>query len=571
MFQSSLESVQREQDKGPALRDGEVRRFIDDLRRAIHVELGNGSLAVPNNLDLAHSDPLRHTDPLSELTNSASASSKHSSESQLFIPASNGTMTAADLQIAPSGKSTTSDSQGTQTEGNTASDSQTTQTGGNSNLDSSVTPSAGNTAPSDSLTAQPGTIGAPSASDSGANAPGSSAGAPVDLNQSITRALSTIENDLTQLIQGLETLNEALQATGTGGGSANQGSGDSGSSCGGEGTVSGAPAPSENPPVTAGGPTDGNTGTGGDVITPTNNTALPEVPANAFNVANFGARGDGSTDDTAAIQAALDQAAKNGGGAVYVPPGTYMISSSTDGKGGLQLPSNVQLFMTPNTVLESEASDSPSGQIINIDGATNSAVYGGVLNGNESGASANDPEYNHGIRIGGASSNITIQGVTSENNTGDGFYVAVSGQSDITFNGDISDGNGRNGLSVTSFSGDMEIENSTFENIKSTGIDVEPNPGNTTTGIHIDNNIIKDNGYGGLSFGAEGGSGSASNYGNEVSGNTFSGMANGHNIYIGLGPQTITDNNVESADAIIDDSGADNTITGNMVNGQTID
>lgn len=41
---------------------------------------------------------------------------------------------------------------------------------------------------------------------------------------------------------------------------------------------------------------------------------------------DFGAKGDGVTNDTSAIQAALDQARIAGGGVVYVPAGTYMVS-----------------------------------------------------------------------------------------------------------------------------------------------------------------------------------------------------------------------------------------------------
>jgi Pectate lyase superfamily protein len=40
----------------------------------------------------------------------------------------------------------------------------------------------------------------------------------------------------------------------------------------------------------------------------------------------YGAKGDGTTDDTAAIQAAINTAATTGG-TVYLPPGTYLVSS----------------------------------------------------------------------------------------------------------------------------------------------------------------------------------------------------------------------------------------------------
>ena len=46
------------------------------------------------------------------------------------------------------------------------------------------------------------------------------------------------------------------------------------------------------------------------------------------SVKDFGAVGDGVTDDTVAIQAALTYTESRGGGTVYVPTGTYLISST---------------------------------------------------------------------------------------------------------------------------------------------------------------------------------------------------------------------------------------------------
>ncbi len=61
------------------------------------------------------------------------------------------------------------------------------------------------------------------------------------------------------------------------------------------------------------------------------------LPENIFiNVKDFGAKGDGSADDTAAIQAALTKA--NGGGVVVVPQGTYKVTSR------LQVGSNTQVI-----------------------------------------------------------------------------------------------------------------------------------------------------------------------------------------------------------------------------------
>lgn len=55
-----------------------------------------------------------------------------------------------------------------------------------------------------------------------------------------------------------------------------------------------------------------------------------------LNIKDYGAIGDGSTDDTAAIQAAIN-ALPASGGCVFVPPGTYSISSSLSLSEGAEL------------------------------------------------------------------------------------------------------------------------------------------------------------------------------------------------------------------------------------------
>ncbi|MCX5671761.1 MAG: glycosyl hydrolase family 28-related protein [Planctomycetota bacterium] len=65
--------------------------------------------------------------------------------------------------------------------------------------------------------------------------------------------------------------------------------------------------------------------------------AAAAEPADVYNVKASGAKGDGKTDDTAAFQAALEAAAKAGGGTVYAPRGNYLFA------GHLAVPGAVTL------------------------------------------------------------------------------------------------------------------------------------------------------------------------------------------------------------------------------------
>ena len=59
-------------------------------------------------------------------------------------------------------------------------------------------------------------------------------------------------------------------------------------------------------------------------------------PPHLYLATEFGAKGDDAEDDRAAIQAALDKAAKDGG-VVYLPPGTYYVSGSVRVPDGVTL------------------------------------------------------------------------------------------------------------------------------------------------------------------------------------------------------------------------------------------
>lgn len=68
------------------------------------------------------------------------------------------------------------------------------------------------------------------------------------------------------------------------------------------------------------------------------------TPSAVCNVRDFGATGDGTTKDTAAIRAAIQACAANGGGTVLFPPGQYVT-------GTFELVSNITLNLEPGAVI----------------------------------------------------------------------------------------------------------------------------------------------------------------------------------------------------------------------------
>ncbi|MBD0381274.1 glycosyl hydrolase family 28-related protein [Paenibacillus sedimenti] len=64
---------------------------------------------------------------------------------------------------------------------------------------------------------------------------------------------------------------------------------------------------------------------------------MSRLAGEIYNVTNYGAVGNGTTDARAKIKAAIDACSAAGGGTVYVPQGTFLISSA------LTIPANVRL------------------------------------------------------------------------------------------------------------------------------------------------------------------------------------------------------------------------------------
>ena len=63
-----------------------------------------------------------------------------------------------------------------------------------------------------------------------------------------------------------------------------------------------------------------------------------------YNVKDYGAKGDGKTLDSPAINAAIEAAVSDGGGQVLLPAGTYL-------SGSIRLKSNIDLHLSAGCVI----------------------------------------------------------------------------------------------------------------------------------------------------------------------------------------------------------------------------
>ena len=239
-------------------------------------------------------------------------------------------------------------------------------------------------------------------------------------------------------------------------------------------------------------------------------TTVENKLAQTVSVKDFGAAGDGVTDDTTAIQLALD----NGGGCVTFPDGTYLISAA------IEPSSNQQLLGTGGTITMANATFADgiyvnaksnvqlnglriigaSGgnsfdRAINIDASTNVLVENCLIQdiGNEA---VSPNEYGHGIEIGGSSVNTkivnnTIKNIKGYGNVrGDGITLRTS--SNTLIQGNTIDTTRRMQIAVIDDAIDVKIIGNHLLNGYLASIDVEPNSVNTTGEITIQGNTIRN-------------------------------------------------------------------------------
>ncbi|WP_237881234.1 M10 family metallopeptidase C-terminal domain-containing protein [Pseudomonas sp. PGPR40] len=220
-----------------------------------------------------------------------------------------------------------------------------------------------------------------------------------------------------------------------------------------------------------------------------------------FNVQNFGAKGDGITDDTAAIQSAIDAAAAAGGGQVYMPTGTYIVSGGEEPSDGcLMLKSNVYLYgdgMGATTVKVADGSDTKITGVIRSAYGEETHDFGVsnlTIDGNRDSTTGKIDGWFNGYIPGeaGYDSNVTLDSVEIKDCSGYGFDPHEQTVNMVIRNS-VSHGNGLDGF-VADF-----LSNSTFEN--NVAYDNDRHGFNIVTSTHdftMTNNVAYDNGGNGI-------------------------------------------------------------------------
>lgn len=194
------------------------------------------------------------------------------------------------------------------------------------------------------------------------------------------------------------------------------------------------------------------------------------------NVRNYGAKGDGITDDTTAIQNAINYANVKGIEIVFIPDGIYQINPDIS----IRLKSNISLILSAKATLRSNSSSKASYRIINIANVANVAVRGGCIVGERTIHNGSAGTWGHGIGIEG-SNNVTISDIAVSNCWGDGIYVGSSTLQNFSDNVSILRvalyNNRRQGISIISAK-NLLLKDSKASNCNGTdpqsGLDLEP-------------------------------------------------------------------------------------------------
>ncbi|WP_263262455.1 M10 family metallopeptidase C-terminal domain-containing protein [Pseudomonas sp. RIT-PI-S] len=227
-----------------------------------------------------------------------------------------------------------------------------------------------------------------------------------------------------------------------------------------------------------------------------------------FDIRDYGAKGNGA-DDTAAIQKAIDAAAAAGGGKVYVPSGTWVVSDGDGSGNALALKSNVTLSgdgAGATTLKLADGATASTHSLLGVAaGATvqDASVSNLTLDGNQAHASG---QINGWSQVGaGTVTNLVIDGVTATHFSGSGFDLTDPAVN-LTVRNSTASGNTLDGFSLggslpaATFQDNRGVDNGRNGinvNLGGEALTLTDNvaSGNGADGIYVHNESGVDTGY----------------------------------------------------------------------------
>lgn len=218
-----------------------------------------------------------------------------------------------------------------------------------------------------------------------------------------------------------------------------------------------------------------------------------------FDVRDFGAVGDGVTNDRVALQAALDAAYEAGGGEVYIPTGMYIITGTPDYPtgGGLRVRDNTQITGDGMGQTVIKLADGWSGNVTGVlrtpygQGNANISVRDLTLDGNRQNTSGKVDGWFNGFIPGkqGFDDNILLERMEIKNMSGYGFDPHEQ-TLNLVIRDSIAHGNGLDGFVADYIRGDSVYENNLAYNNDRHGFNIVTSTGD----LVLRNNVAYGNG-----------------------------------------------------------------------------
>lgn len=235
---------------------------------------------------------------------------------------------------------------------------------------------------------------------------------------------------------------------------------------------------------------------GGSIIVLDNGNVAELITDGTVNVKQFGAKGDGTTDDTEAIQKAL-----NVGSTVIFPDGIYMVDAVKQLK--IVSRENMHIIISPNAEVKAITMSEANYNIFSLSRCKNITIDGGgKITGDVGTHTGTGGEWGIGIKIPN-SSNILIDNLEISKCWGDSIYIGNDygepQSENVTVRNCYLHHSRRQGISIV-YGRDILIDSCLITDISGTapqaGIDIETegteNPVAPQENIRITNTTIKN-------------------------------------------------------------------------------